>query len=113
MGVMASLLCVQVCRLQWGSWASEGNTSLEEQGRSPRRLAGRRGDILDRRGAFLAASRDARDAYMDPVFIRSQGTDLKTTAGRIAGILGLESEAVLEQLGRNTRYAMLKRDVSP
>lgn len=113
MGVMALGLSVQVGRLQWGSWASEGNASLEEQGRSPRRVAGRRGDILDRRGALLAASRDARDAYIDPVFIRSQNVDLKSTALRIAGILGLETDAVLEQMGRNTRYAMLKRDVSP
>ncbi|MGE4159001.1 MAG: peptidoglycan D,D-transpeptidase FtsI family protein [Planctomycetota bacterium] len=113
MGALALLLCVQVGRLQWGEWASEDNTSLEEQTRSPRRVAGRRGDILDRRGVVMAASRDARDAYMDPVFIRSQFSDLQSVSLKIAETLMLDAETVREQLDRQSRYVVLKRDVSP
>jgi cell division protein FtsI (penicillin-binding protein 3) len=66
-----------------------------------------RGRILDRTGAPLAVTLDARDVYADPRYV----TDPEGEARTIARILGLRRRAVEELLGRDTTFVYLARQV--
>lgn len=72
-------------------------------------LPAQRGEILDRFGAVLARSIDARAVYADPQFV----VDPAGTATRLSGRLGVRAEVLFEQLTRPGRFVYLKRGLTP
>ncbi|HEX6131110.1 MAG TPA: penicillin-binding protein 2 [Actinomycetota bacterium] len=73
-------------------------------------LAAERGEIVDRNGAPLALSLDARDVYADPRYV----TDPPTEAARIAGVLGMDradERALRQRLRQDGSFVYVARRV--
>ena len=73
----------------------------------PTELPAERGKILDRTGAALAISLEARDVYADPRYV----TDPVGEAATIARVLGLRPRAVEEDLRAESTFAYIARQV--
>jgi cell division protein FtsI (penicillin-binding protein 3) len=72
-------------------------------------LAPQRGSILDRNGDPLALSLDAQSLYVDPVLIKEP----KKVAARLAGVLGMEKQELVELLSAKKRFVWIKRKLDP
>ena len=72
-------------------------------------LPAQRGEILDRNGAVLARSIDARAVYADPQLV----VDPVETARRLAAVLGVSPRILEEQLTRPGRFVYLMRGLTP
>jgi len=72
-------------------------------------LPAQRGEILDRNGALLARTIDARAVYADPQLIG----DAAATADKLAGRLGVKAPALRELMTRPGRFVYLKRGLTP
>jgi cell division protein FtsI (penicillin-binding protein 3) len=73
----------------------------------PTDLPAERGKILDRTGAPLAISLEARDVYADPRYV----TDPVREAATIARVLDLRPRAVEEDLREDSTFAYVARQV--
>jgi cell division protein FtsI (penicillin-binding protein 3) len=73
----------------------------------PADLPAERGKILDRTGAPLAISLEARDVYADPRYV----TDPVREAATIARVLDLRPRAVEEDLREDSTFAYVARQV--
>lgn len=72
-------------------------------------VPGRRGDIVDVKGAPLATTVDARDITVDQTLIR----DVETTATQLAPILKIDAEVLAERLAGDKRFSYVARQVTP
>jgi cell division protein FtsI (penicillin-binding protein 3) len=72
-------------------------------------LPGKRGDILDRNGAPLATSVDARDITVDQTLI----TDPEATALQLMPILQMKKKDLIKILTGTQRFAYVAREVTP
>ncbi len=72
-------------------------------------MPGRRGDIVDAKGAPLATTVDARDITVDQTLIR----DPEFVAMQLAPILQLKEKALAKQLSGDKRFAYVARQVTP
>lgn len=70
-------------------------------------LPAQRGEILDRSGERLALSMPARDVYADPRYV----VDAWGTANRLAPVLGESATALADDLGSDTTFVYLARQV--
>jgi len=68
-----------------------------------------RGTIVDRNGAPLAQTVDARDVYADPRHV----VDPQRTAEQLAPLLGMKRSKLIPMLGRPTSYVPLAHAVTP
>jgi cell division protein FtsI (penicillin-binding protein 3) len=68
-----------------------------------------RGTIVDRNGAPLAQTVDARDVYADPRHV----VDAAGTAGQLAPLLAMTPTALAPMLDRPTSYVLLAHAVTP
>lgn len=72
-------------------------------------VPGRRGDIVDAKGAPLATTVDARDITVDQTLIR----DPEEAALQLAPILGVEKKKLVERLTGQQRFFYIARQVTP
>ncbi|HYX79271.1 MAG TPA: penicillin-binding protein 2, partial [Actinomycetota bacterium] len=70
-------------------------------------LPAQRGQILDRNREPLVLSVPARDVYADPRYVR----DRRTTAKRLATVLGTDRRTLADALRSDTTFAYLARGV--
>jgi cell division protein FtsI (penicillin-binding protein 3) len=68
-----------------------------------------RGTIVDRGGAPLAQTVDARDVYADPRHV----VDAERTAAELGPLLGIKPAKLVPMLGRPTSYVPLAHAVTP
>jgi len=73
-----------------------------------------RGEIVDRNGAVLATSVDARDVVVDPSIAKqSTSPTPQVMAARLAPLLGVPASTLLSRLTGPGRFAYLARGVTP
>ena len=72
-------------------------------------VPGRRGDIVDAKGAPLATTVDARDITVDQTLIR----DPESVALQLAPILNIEKKRLVERLAGDKRFNYVARQVTP
>ncbi len=90
-----------------GEWLSK--EAIEQQTRD-RMINAKRGTIYDRNGKQLAVSADVETVSISPITVRSDGDPL-TCAEKLAEILDLEKDSILEKIQMNTSYVLIKRKV--
>ncbi len=71
-------------------------------------VPGLRGSLLDRQGNELAASEDAADIYATPYQVK----DPPRTAQKLAAVLGLGREKILQSLTAHSGFSYVARDIS-
>ncbi|MFL6137648.1 MAG: peptidoglycan D,D-transpeptidase FtsI family protein, partial [Frankiaceae bacterium] len=72
-------------------------------------LSAQRGDIVDRNGAVLATSLDARAVYVDPTEV----VDQASTAARLSALLHVPVGDLLDRLSKRNHFQYLAHDVTP
>ena len=104
------LLCLAIGRAAWVQGVQGAGLSADAQSQQTETVPvpGLRGSILDRRGKELAVSEDAVDVVATPY----QVTNPERVARRLAPILGVSKEDILEGLGSGSSgFAYLAREV--
>ncbi len=77
-------------------------------------LLATRGAIVDRHGAVLAQSVDARDITADPQIAQtSKNTTPRAMASQLAKVLGVDADALAQRLEGKGRFTYLARAVTP
>jgi cell division protein FtsI (penicillin-binding protein 3) len=84
----------------------------EEQYLKDVELPSRRGRILDRNGAELAASAEVDSIYINPRQVEGQG-DAKRTVAELSRLLHLDKRELERPLGSHRYFAWIKRQVQP
>jgi cell division protein FtsI (penicillin-binding protein 3) len=75
-------------------------------------LRPRRGAITDRAGVLLAGSADAESVFADPEILARSGKAARAVS-RLAAALRIDARALQRRLANGTRFAWVKRRVSP
>ncbi len=76
-------------------------------------MAGKRGDILDRKGRVLATSVDADSIVAVPSAIEDPGAAARAICGALGDCKAAEQEALAGRLGKTRAFAYVRRQVSP
>ncbi|HEX7793263.1 MAG TPA: penicillin-binding protein [Vicinamibacterales bacterium] len=76
-------------------------------------LAGKRGDIVDRRGRVLATSVDADTIYAVPSAIEDEAATVAKLCGALGDCTKSERQDLVERLKRQRNFAYIRRQVLP
>jgi cell division protein FtsI (penicillin-binding protein 3) len=76
-------------------------------------FAGRRGEILDRRGRVLAYSVDAETVYAVPSEIEDAGKAVTMLCGALGDCSRKDWQTLVDRIERGRHFAYVKRQVSP
>jgi cell division protein FtsI (penicillin-binding protein 3) len=92
---------------------SELAARAERQHRWTIRPAGKRGDIVDRRGRLLATSVDAESIYAVPSAIADPPFAVKRLCTALGDCTARERQTLLEKFGRPRGFEYVRRQVAP
>jgi cell division protein FtsI (penicillin-binding protein 3) len=88
--------------------------SYERRYRQEIEVEAKRGNIYDRRGAELAVSVDLDSVFLDPVALRNNGLDPDDAARKLAKVLAIPTDGLLERIaGTKRRFVWIKRRITP
>jgi cell division protein FtsI/penicillin-binding protein 2 len=85
----------------------------ERQHMRNRKIAGKRGDILDRRGRVLATSGDADSVFAVPSAIEDPAATAAALCKALGDCEGRERQSLVERLAKRNHFAWVRRQISP
>jgi len=100
--ILAKLFYIQVIRGDYYKALARGMFNLEEQ------VIGERGEVYFKGGEPLAINMDWPLVFASP----SEITDKQATAEKVAEVLSLDKEPLLEKLGKDNIYELIKKRIT-